>query len=142
MGQSHQTFGSAVPFFVYDWHLIDLSTAHFDPITDLHDDDYVSPDEMAEQRAIALYEKNGFLARPNADGAFYAVSLARYNDAIKGADTLAKRRIALAALLPKKFNALAGSWIECPLVKIFDNSGDRTGHYETVATEVEVGIIL
>ena len=61
MGTSHQTFGSAVPFFVYDWHLIDLSTAHFDPITDLHDDDYVHPTEMAEQRAIALYEKNGSL---------------------------------------------------------------------------------
>lgn len=142
MGQVHQTSGAAIPFFPYDWHKIDIDPDAFDPITTLHDDDFVHPTEMPEPHMSHQYERKGFLVRPNADGAVYAISKARYDDVIHGLSTWAQKRVALAALDPKEFHGHDGAWIETPIVKVFGTDGDGAGHFVSAATSIEVGIIL
>jgi hypothetical protein len=137
------THGRALPLIVEDFNLEDITTDGFDPVTTLHDADNVSPAEMTEERAIAKYEKKGFMVRPNADGALYVVTHRQYIEACKtNKQTLATRVAILATLEPKKWNGVANSWCECPVIKVFGGSGDRTGHYASIATEIIVGIIL
>lgn len=141
--QIHQTSGSAVPFFVDDFFLEDITTDAFDPITTLHDSEHVSPTEMTVQHAEGLYAKNGFLVRPNADGALYVITLRQLWNALSSKEqTIAQKAAVLATLEPKKFNGLAGVWVECPVIKVMGGDGDGSGHYESVPTEIEVGIIL
>jgi len=132
MGQLHQTYGAVIPFFVDDFFAIDLSGDAFDPITTLHDAEFVHPTEMTEYHAEAQYAKNGFLVRPNADGDLYVITRRQWENS---------RRASLATLEPKKFNGKGGAWLECPVVKVMGGDGDGTGHYVSEATECEIGII-
>jgi hypothetical protein len=137
------TQGRALPLIVEDFNVEDITNDDFDPITTLHDADNVHPSVMTEERAIAKYEKKGFLVRPNADGDLYVVTHRQYLEAVKDDKrTLATRVAILATLEPKKWNGVENQWCECPIIKVFGADGDRTGHYATDATEIIVGIIL
>ncbi len=133
--------GAAVPFILDDFNLEDL-TESFDPITTLCDADFVSPTQMPEERADAKYARAGFLVRPNADGAIYVITWRQFQAAIKKDMTRTERVTALGTLEGKKWNGLAGQWLEVPVVKVFGVSGDDAGHSLTIATECEIGIIL
>lgn len=142
MTQMHQTSGRAIPFFVDDFFLEDITTDAFDPLTTLHDSEHVAPTEMAEEHAEGLYAKNGFLVRPNADGDLYVVTWRQLDKVIRNNSTYAEKVAALALLEPKRYNGVANQWLECPVVKVLGGDGDGTGHYVSVATEIIAGIIL
>ncbi len=143
MSTLQMTHGRALPLIVEDFNLEDITTDAFDPVTTLNDAEFVHPNDMPEERAIAKYEKKGFMVRPNADGALYVVTHRQYIEACKnGGHTLALRQAILATLEPKKWNGVENQWCECPIIKVLGGSGDRTGHYASVATEIIVGIIL
>lgn len=121
------------PIFVRDYGYVDISTEDFDPITTLHDWKYPSPLEMHASRQ-GMYMKKGFLARPNADGNFYAITLAQYKDAGNSFTDRAGN-----ALEPQLFLGAANEWIECPLAKVFA-SDDAC--FANTATAINVGEIL
>ena len=133
--------GANAPFFPNDWSLENVTTVAFDPITTLHDADYVHPAEMPVPYMVHKYARKGFLVRPNADGALYAISKARYDKVANRNMTLPEKQTALAALVPQKFNGVLGQWIEIPIVKVFSKAGVG-GLYVTAASEVEIGMIL
>lgn len=136
------TSGRALAIFVDDFFPEDITNAAFDPIGTLHDSEHVHPTVMTEPHCEGLYAKNGFLVRPDADGELYVITWRQYQEAVKAGMTIAEKRVVLAALEPKKFNGLAGNWVECAVVKVYGTDGDGTGHSESVATGVEIGIIL
>jgi len=137
------THGRALPIIVEDFNVEDISTDAFDPVTTLNDADFVAPTDMPEERAIAKYEKKGFMVRPSTDGDLYVVTHRQYIEACKnGGHTLALRQAILATLEPKKWDATAKQWCECPIIKVFGAEGDRTGHYASASEEIIVGIIL
>lgn len=137
-----QTYGAAVPFLCDDYFLEDITTDAFDPLTTLHDSEHVHPTEMDIEHAWGLYGKNGFLVRPNADGDLYCITRRQLENAVRSNATKAQRVTALADLEPKKFNGVANTWVECPVVKVMGGDGDGTGHYVSEATEIQIGIIL
>ncbi len=132
--------GRSIAFLVDDYNY-ELLTATFDPITDLHDEDHAGATHMTWQHAVAHYENNGFLARPNEAGAFYAVTWRQYQNALNKQMTYAERVAVLATLVPKRFNAEADKWVECPLVKVYGINGDGDQSYVTIASAMNVGII-
>lgn len=140
--QIHGTHGGASPFFPDDFNVEDLSLGDFDPITTLHDADNVHPDEMSEERAEAKYAKRGFLVRPETAGSLYVVTWRQYVESLRAGMTRAERLAALAALVPKEWDGIAGQWCEIPVVKVFGRDGDGMGHYESETTNVRIGIIL
>lgn len=142
MGQIHQTAGYATPLFVDDTWVEDISGDAFDPIVTLHDIDHVHPTAMTEQHAAALYAKNGFLVRPNADGDLYVVTWRQLQNVVRSNATFDEKQAALALIEPRVLNGKDGQWIECSVVKVFGGDGDGTGHYVSVATEIQIGIIL
>jgi hypothetical protein len=137
------TQGRAIPFFVEDFNVEDITTDAFDPVTTLNDADFVHPTDMPEERAIAKYEKKGFLVRPNTDGDLYVVTHRQYLEACKnGGNTLAARVTILGLLEPKKWDGIAQQWCECPIIKVMGGSGDRSGHYASTVDEIRIGFIL
>lgn len=121
------------PIFCRDYGYVDISTDDFDPITTLHDWKYPSPLEMHASRQ-GMYMKKGFLARPDADGDFYAITLAQYKDARNSFTDREGND-----LEPELFHGTKETWIECPLAKVFA-SDDAC--FATVATSINVGEIL
>jgi hypothetical protein len=141
--QLHMTKGSALPLIVDDYFCEDISPNAFDPFVTLHDSEHVHPTAMLVQYAYDQYIKNGFLVRPNEDGAIYCITWRQFHKACRPGMTLAQKQTALDALEPKKYNGVANTWIECPVVKVFGSTGDGAGHYlAEAATEINVGIIL
>lgn len=140
----HQTAGYATPLFVDDTWTEDIDGDAFDPIVTLHDIDHVHPTEMTEEHAAALYAKNGFLVRPNADGDLYVITWRQLHNypGIRSNSTLAEKQAAIALIEPRKINGKDGQWVECSVVKVFGTDGDGTPHYVSEATEIQVGIIL
>jgi len=136
------TYGAAVPLIVDDYFLEDIETDAFDPLTTLHDSEHVHPLEMTEEHAWGLYGKNGFLVRPNADGDLWCITRRQLENAVRRGAPFADKVTILAGLEPKRFNGVANTWVECPVVKVFGGEGGDTGHYVSEATEINVGIIL
>jgi hypothetical protein len=119
-----------IPILVDDYGYVDISTADFDPITTLHDWKYpVAEMNISRQ---GQYIRNGFLARPNATGLFYAITYRQYHEVggsfqDRGVD-----------LVPQPFLGVANEWIECPLVKVFAQD-EASG---TECDAINVGLIL
>lgn len=111
--------GRNIPFFLDYYRHFSIATADFSPLED------PSPVDIE----TGIFEEKGFIAKPNADGAFYAIQLFDY---------LANGK-SLIGLVPQKFNGKDGQWIECRLVKVFA-SNDST--YATIATEINYGITI
>jgi hypothetical protein len=121
------------PFFIQSYGYVDISAADFDPITDETDWRGALNDSQ-----VGSYRKNGFLARPDADGAFYAITWDQYHTAMAHPAGLTEAQV-IAAIVPQRFEGADNQWIECLLVKVFaSNDGD----YATVATSINVGLIL
>ena len=133
--------GRSIAFLVDDYNYEALTNNSFDPLTDLHDAEHVTPTHMTWQHAVAHYGKNGFLARPNEGGAFYAVTWRQFQNAINKEMTYAERVVVLATLIPKRFNSVIDTWIECPLIKVYGLNGDGDQNYITIASHMNVGII-
>ena len=111
--------GRNLPIFV-DYHEYKtVTTEDFDPSND--------PSLTANQ--IGRYVDKGFLCRPDADGAFYGITLHAYE--ANGKSTV--------GLIPERFNGLADTWIECRYVKIF---ASNDANYATVANHVTIGITI
>lgn len=140
--QIHQTAGYATPLFVDDTWTEDITTDAFDPIVTLHDIDHVHATEMTEPHAAAYYAKNGFLVRPNADGDLWVVTWRQLQNVVRSNATFDEKQAALPDIEPRRINGKDGQWLECSVVKVFGGDGDRTGHYASVATEIQIGIIL
>lgn len=121
------------PFFIQDYGYVDISAADFDPITDEADWRGALNDSQ-----VGSYRKNGFLARPDADGAFYAVTWDQYNTAMAHPAGLTEAQV-IAAIVPQRFEGADNQWIECLLVKVFAADDDN---YATIATSINVGLIL
>lgn len=126
-----------VPFFISEYGYVDISAADFDPLTTLTDWDGAFPEGVDDTR-YGTYLKNGFLARPNADGNFYAISWTQLERAM-GRARGRTRAAVLATLVPQLYNGMENQWVECLLVKVFA-SDDQS--YATVATSINVGLIL
>jgi hypothetical protein len=124
------------PWLVSDYGWADISVTDFDPITDYHDWRFPA-DNMHESRR-GNYIKKGFLARPDADGGFYAITHQQFMDAIKHPEGQDEVTI-LAGLVPQLFHGMEGQWVECRLVKVFaaDSSEDLD-----MASGVNIGFIL
>lgn len=121
------------PFFIETYGYVDISTTDFDPITTETDWRGALNDSQ-----VGSYRKNGFLARPNADGAFYAVTWDQYYTAMRHPAGLTEAQV-IAAIVPQRFEGVDNQWIECLLVKVFA-ADDQT--YTTIATAINVGLIL
>lgn len=122
-----------VPFFFSDYGYATIAAANFDPLTTAVDWRGALNDSQYD-----YYVKNGFLARPWTNGAFYAITWAQLEDAMGRAHGLTRVQV-LATLVPQEFLAVGGTWVECLLVKVFAND-DAT--YATASTEINIGIIL
>ena len=122
-----------VPFFISTYGYVSIAAANFDPLTT--DTDWRG---ALNDSQYDYYVKNGFLARPNADGAFYAITWAQLEDAMGRAHGLTRVQV-LATLVPQQFLGAQSQWIECLLVKVFA-ANDQT--YASTATAINVGIIL
>lgn len=120
-----------VPFLVDDYGYVDISTADFDPITTLTDWKYPLGTMHASRQG--MYIRKGFLARPNADGNFYAITYRQYHEV--GGSFQDRRGV---DLVPQLFLGAANQWIECPLVKVFATD-EGSG---TECTAINVGLIL
>ena len=136
MGNLNDTTGKAIPFFVDDFHLEDISAANFDPITNEADAENVA---LLASQIENWYGKRGFLVRPDTAGNLYAVTWRQYKNAQSAGMTFAQKQTALAALLPKQFLAAANTWVECPVVKVY-SSADQT--YPSASDNINVGKIL
>lgn len=111
--------GRNLPIFV-DYHEYKtITTADFSP----------SEDPSLTETQINRYMDKGFIARPDADGAFYGITLHAYLENKKS----------LTGLIPERFNGLADTWIECRYVKIF---ASNDASYATVANHVTIGITI
>ena len=124
-----------LPFFVFDYGYENIAAADFDPITT--EIDWTSTPAQFDDSRLDYYRANGFLARPNADGDFYAITWAQYERAIANPHGLTDVQI-LATLVPQLYNGVQNQWIECLLVKVFAH----TAQYATTCTDINVGIIL
>ena len=122
-----------VAFFIHDYGYVDISTADFDPITT--ETDWRGALDISQ---VGSYRTNGFLARPDADGLFYAITWAQYEQAMKNPHGLTEAQV-IATLVPQAFSGVANQWIECLLVKVFATD-DAT--YGTIAEAVNIGLIL
>jgi hypothetical protein len=120
-----------IPILVDDYGYVDISTADFDPITTLHDWKYPVAEMNISRRD--QYRRNGFLARPNADGLFYAITYRQYHEV---GESFQNRRG--VDLVPQPFLGVANEWIECPLVKVFAQD-EASG---TECDAINVGLIL
>jgi hypothetical protein len=120
-----------VPFLVDDYGYVDISTDDFDPITDLTDWKYPAGSMNASRRG--MYIRKGFLARPNDDGNFYAITYRQYHEV--GGSFQDRRGVDLE---PQLFLGSANTWIECPLVKVFATDAGSG----TECTAINVGLIL
>ncbi len=125
-----------LPFFVYDYGYADITLADFDPITT--EIDWTSTPAQFDDSRLGYYRANGFLARPNADGDFYAITWAQYHAAIQNPEGQTDVAI-LATLVPQLYNGVENQWVDCLLVKVFSHS-DQT--YGSTATSINIGIIL
>lgn len=122
-----------IPFFVDRYGYVNIVAAAFDPITTETDWRGALNDSQVD-----FYRKNGFLARPNDDGDFYAIQWEEYNEAMKNPHGLTEVQI-IAALVPQLFNGVANQWIECLLIKIFAHTDEK---YGCDATDCNIGLLL
>ena len=133
MGRNTDGLNRNTPFFVQTYGYVDISADDFDPITtktDWRGDLNISQ--------VGSYRTNGFLARPDADGAFYAVTWDQYNTAMVHPAGQTEAEV-IAAIVPQLFEGADNQWIECLLVKVF-SSADPT--YPTICKNINVGLIL
>ena len=121
------------PFFIQSYGYVNIAAADFDPITTETDWRGALNDSQ-----IGSYQKNGFLARPDADGAFYAVTWDQYHTAMRHPAGLTEAQV-IAAIVPQRFEGADNQWIECLLVKVFSHS-DQT--YAATCVNINVGLIL
>ena len=121
------------PFFIQSYGYVNIAAANFDPITT--EVDWRGALNISQ---VGSYRKNGFLARPDADGAFYAVTWDQYYTAMRHPAGLTEAQV-IAAIVPQRFEGADNQWIECLLVKVFA-ANDQT--YTTIATSVNIGLIL
>ena len=121
------------PFFIQSYGYVNIAAADFDPITT--ETDWRGALNISQ---VGSYRKNGFLARPDADGAFYAVTWDQYHTAMAHPAGLTEAQV-IAAIVPQRFEGADNQWIECLLVKVFA-ANDQT--YTTIATSVNIGLIL
>jgi len=135
MGRTQDGMFRGVPFFVHDYGYVNIAAADFDPITT--EIDWTSTPAQFNDSRLGYYRKNGFLARPNADGNFYAITWAQYEQAMKNPHGLTEVQV-IATLVPQLFNGVQNQWVECLLVKVFSHSAQ----YQSTCTTINVGIIL
>jgi len=128
--------GREIPFFVTDATYEDIQTADFDPITTLRDGKDLATD-MNDSR-LGCYEAAGFLVKPDTAGVLYAITWEQYSKAISAGQTYAQRLVVLAALVPQAHIGVAGSWIECPMVKVF---AQDDGDYASLASYINVALV-
>jgi hypothetical protein len=104
--------GRQIPFFVNSFTYEHIATANFDPIT-------LGTDVTGtlNDSGIGKYSRNGFLVRPDTDGALYGITYDQYIRNYKS----------LTGLTPQKFLGLANTWIECPFVKVYAASDAQYG---------------
>jgi len=121
-----------IPILVDDYGYVDISVNDFDPITTLHDWKY-PVDDMHISR-LGMYQRKGFLARPNTDGLFYAITFRQYKEV---GGSLQDR--AGNDLVPQAFLGVANQWVECPLVKVFSTDEVSFG---STCDAINVGLIL
>jgi len=115
--------GRQIPFFITSFTYEHIATANFDPIT--------SGTDATGTLSISdkgKYSRNGFLVRPDTDGALYGITYDQY----------IRNNKSLTSLIPQKFLGLANTWIECPFVKIFANSD---GTYASASAYINVAPI-
>ena len=120
------------PFFTQAEGYVTIAAADFDPITT--ETDWRGALNISQ---VGSYRKNGFLARPDADGAFYAITWAQYHEAMAHPAGLTEVQV-IAALVPQLFEGADNQWIEELLVKVFVHGGQ----YNTVCANINVGLIL
>lgn len=123
-----------LPFFVQNYGYVNIAVVDFDPITT--ETDWRGALNASQ---VDYYRANGFLARPNADGNFYAITWQQYHEAMQNPHGLTEVAI-IAALVPQLYNGVEDQWIECLLVKVFSHTGNQ--NYTTICTDINVGIIL
>jgi hypothetical protein len=119
--------GRSVPFFVNDFTYEDIRTTDFDPITTLHDADNVHPTEMNDSTK-GKYSRNGFLIRPDTDGAIWVITHEQY----------VRNHKSFTGLVPRKFLGLANTWIECPVVRVHCKA---VGTYAAASDYINVACI-
>ena len=122
-----------IGFEVYAYGYLSIAAADFDPLTTETDWRGALNDSQ-----VGSYRTNGFLARPDADGLFYAITWAQYEQAMKNPHGLTEAQV-IATLVPQAFSGVANQWIECLLVKVFDADDAK---YGTIAEAVNIGLIL
>ena len=113
--------GRQIPFFVNSFTYEHIATANFDPITAATD----TYGNALNASQIGSYSRNGFLVRPDTDGAFYGITYDQY----------VRNHKSLSGLIPQKFLGLANTWIECPFIKIY---AANDGTYPSVAAYCNV----
>ena len=133
MGRNTDGLNRNTPFFVQTYGYVDISANDFDPITT--ETDWRGDLNISQ---VGSYRTNGFLARPDADGAFYAVTWDQYNTAMVHPAGQTEAEV-IAAIVPQRFDGADNQWIECLLVKVF-SSADQT--YPTICDNINVGLIL
>ena len=133
MARAQDGLGRNIPFFVDRYGYVSVVAAGFDPLTTETDWRGALNDSQ-----VGSYRKNGFLARPNADGNFYAIQWEEYNEAMKNPHGLTEAQV-IAALVPQLFNGVENQWIECLLIKIFAHTDQK---YSTIATDCNIGLLL
>lgn len=111
--------GRNVPLFLDYYRYFSIATADFSPLED------PSPADIE----TGIFEEKGFLARPNADGNFYAIQLKDYLDNGKS----------FTGLVPEPFLGKDGQWIECRLIKVF---ASNDAQYGSTATAINYGITI
>ena len=133
MGRNTDGLNRNTPFFVQTYGYVDISAADFDPITTETDWRGALNDSQ-----VGLYRKNGFLARPDADGAVFAVTWDQYHAAMAHPAGLTEAQV-IAAIVPQQFEGADNQWIECLLVKVFSSADEE---YTTICDNINVGLIL
>ena len=112
--------GRQIPFFVNSFTYEHIATANFDPIT-------LGTDVTGtlNDSGIGKYSRNGFLVRPDTDGALYGITYDQY----------IRNHKSLSGLTPQKFLGLANTWIECPFVKVY---AANDGTYPSASAYINV----
>ena len=137
MGNVRDGLNRNLPFFVHDYGYVNIAAADFDPITT--ETDWRGALNISQ---VGSYRKNGFLARPNADGNFYAVTWDQYHRAMHNPHGLTEVQI-IATIVPQLFNGVENQWIECLLIKVFAHGpGQNGGQHDTICTDINVGLLL
>jgi hypothetical protein len=113
--------GRQIPFFISSFTYEYIATANFDPITAATD----TYGTALNTSQVGTYSRNGFLVRPDTDGALYGITYDQY----------IRNHKSLSGLTPQKFLGLANTWVECPFVKVYSNAD---GTYASTSSYINV----